>query len=231
MANGHGETMRRVLVGVWLAACGGPGSPQGATAPAPPATAAGSPAATDPALSASLARDGEPRFEMTRVMIPMRDGVSLETVIFAPSPLPKALPILLVRTPYGISKDDRSVRSEWYAPLRADGYIFVYQNLRGRFGSEGVFVMDRPPREQREPTAVDETTDVFDTIEWLVHNVPHNSTPFSFDRLDSYEWYLALGPLSQVNERYFHGRVPPGTSSSSTPIRTSSGCAAASRRT
>jgi uncharacterized protein len=47
--------------------------------------------------------------------------------------------MLLVRTPYGISKDDRSVRSEWYAPLRADGYIFVFQNLRGRFGSEGVF--------------------------------------------------------------------------------------------
>jgi putative CocE/NonD family hydrolase len=230
----------------------------------------------------------EPRFDMLRVMIPMRDGVSLETVIFtpqalpnaapqAPSPSPKPLPMLLARTPYGIPSDDRSVRSEWYAPLRADGYIFVFQNLRGRFGSEGVFVMDRPPRAEHTPASIDETTDAFDTIEWLVHNVPQNSgrvgmlggsysawtatmallephpalavvseaaspadqfvgddyhhngafrlsycfeysawlesvpgqnTPFVFDRLDTYEWYLGLGPLSQVNQRYFHGRVP-----------------------
>jgi putative CocE/NonD family hydrolase len=108
-------------------------------------------------------------------MIPMRDGISLETVLFSRSAMPKALPMLLARTPYGIPKDDRNVRSEWYVALRADGYIFVFQNLRGRFGSEGVFVMERPPREERAPTSVDETTDAYDTIEWLVQHVPHNS--------------------------------------------------------
>jgi predicted acyl esterase len=127
MATRRADTIRGALVSVWLAACGGQGPHPSATAPTPPSPA--------PAEAPSAADSTEPRFQMTRAMIPMRDGASLETVIFSPSSMPKALPMLLVRTPYGIPKDDRSVRSEWYAPLRADGYIFVFQNLRGRFGS------------------------------------------------------------------------------------------------
>src|SRR5690242_1787090 len=88
-----------------------------------PPSAASQPAADAPtAPTAPSHASAEPSFDMQRAMLPMRDGVSLETVIFTPRPLPKPLPMLFTRTPYGIPSDDRSVRSEWFAPLRANGY-------------------------------------------------------------------------------------------------------------
>ena len=62
-----------------------------------------------------------------------------------------------------------------YAELVDDGYIFVLQDIRGRFGSGGEFVMLRNPRNKRDPKAIDESTDTYDTIEWLLKNVPHNN--------------------------------------------------------
>jgi hypothetical protein len=107
-------------------------------------------------------------FAMTRARVPMRDGVSLETVLFAPRAAPKPLPIVLQRTPYGVPTDAQRLMGEWYASLRADGYIFVWQSVRGRFGSEGTFVSEGVPRRDRsDRQAVDETTDADDTIEWL----------------------------------------------------------------
>jgi putative CocE/NonD family hydrolase len=112
---------------------------------------------------------------MTRAMVPMRDGVALETMVFAPRAAAKPLPMLLTRTPYGVPADARALDDDWYRTLRADGYIFVHQNLRGRFGSEGTFVMDRPPRDRDQPGSIDETTDAYDTIAWLVQHVPGNN--------------------------------------------------------
>jgi predicted acyl esterase len=101
--------------------------------------------------------------------------VKLSTVIFVPKNAPAPLPILLQRTPYDIPKDEESFHSPHLAELREDGYVFAVQSLRGRFASEGEFVMLRPPRDRADPAAVDESTDAYDTIEWLVHNVPGNS--------------------------------------------------------
>ncbi|WP_394825249.1 CocE/NonD family hydrolase [Pendulispora albinea] len=224
------------------------------------------------------------RFEVIRAMVPMRDGVKLETVIFVPKEKREPLPFLFQRTPYGIPQsddDEPGALGHGKDELIADGYIWVQQNLRGRFKSEGTFEMLRPPREDRnDPRATDETTDAYDTIEWLLHNVPgHNgrvgmyggsydgwtqvmallephpalravheaASPsdmflndddhhngafrfgysfefvammessknelfhFEFDRRDTYDFFLDLGALSHVDERYFHGQKPTWT--------------------
>ncbi len=215
-------------------------------------------------------------FTKTEAMIPMRDGVKLHTVIFAPREAQEPLPILLERTPYGARDDEKGLRAR-YAHLIADGYIFAFQDIRGRFKSEGTFVMQRQVRDKNDPKAIDERTDTYDTISWLLENVkghngrvgilgisyggwlttmalldPHpalkaaseqaspadmflgddfhhngafrlsygfeyaallesskeENTHFDFDRADTYQWYLGLGPLSNANEKYFHGKMP-----------------------
>jgi uncharacterized protein len=115
-------------------------------------------------------------FTRREVMIPMRDGVKLQTAIFIPRKTKEPLPFLIVRTPYGIPEDEtRLVGSGNYDELIADGYIFVFQNLRGRFKSEGTFVMQRPVRNQSDPKSIDEGTDAYDTIDWLIKNIPNNN--------------------------------------------------------
>jgi putative CocE/NonD family hydrolase len=116
------------------------------------------------------------------VMIPMRDGVKLYTVILAPKGASNA-PILLTRTPYNASK--RLSRSDSphmlaVAPLSdevfvAGGYIRAYQDVRGKYKSEGEYVMTRPVRGPLNPTATDHVTDAYDTIDWLVKNVPESN--------------------------------------------------------
>jgi putative CocE/NonD family hydrolase len=107
-------------------------------------------------------------------MIPMRDGIKLHTVIFTPNNSSEPLPILLTRTPYGANGSPEGVaRSQ--RELAADGYIFVRQDIRGRFTSEGQFMMNRPPRDSRDPKAVDESTDTYDTIDWLVKNIRNSN--------------------------------------------------------
>src|SRR5918995_3317686 len=107
------------------------------------------------------------------VKIPMRDGVSLNTSICEPRTSQAPLPFLLTRTPYGIA-GDTLVRND-YRFLAEDGYIFVFQDIRGRYGSDGEFIMQRPLRDTADPKGVDETTDTYDTVEWLLKNVPNNS--------------------------------------------------------
>ena len=222
----------------------------------------------------------ESRFEMIRAMVPMRDGAKLETVIFVPKEKHAPLPFLFARTPYGVAENEAQepgARNTRFDELMADGYIFVEQNIRGRFKSEGTFVMLRPPRDKGDPKSIDEATDAYDTIEWLLHNVPGNNgrvgmhgtsydawtqvmaliephpalkavneaaSPsdmflndddhhngafryayafeyaammetdkekkfeFQYDRFDTYDWFLDIGALSHVNERYFHGLTP-----------------------
>lgn len=207
----------------------------------------------------------------------MRDGVRLHTEIYTPQKATEPLPFLFVRTPYGTSHDASGYTRQLatYSELLAGGYIFVIQDIRGRFSSEGVFVMLRPPRDRSDPKAIDESTDAYDTVEWLLKNVPDNngrvgitgiSYPgwltqmaaldphpavravseqasvadmylgddfhhngafrlsygfeyaamletskkiydFPFDIEDTFTWYLALGPLSQANAQYFHGKL------------------------
>ena len=214
-------------------------------------------------------------FDSSDVMIPMRDGVKLHTTIFVPQGSTANLPIILTRTPYGITGSSGALRSS-YAELAEEGYIFVWQDIRGRFGSDGQFVMLRSPRDKRLPNAIDESTDTYDTIEWLLKNVPRNNgrvgmlgisypgwltvmamldphpalkavspqaspasmflgddfhhngafrlsygfeyvaalesgkgiRPFAFDKADVYSWYLTLGALSHVKERYPEGQYP-----------------------
>ena len=217
-----------------------------------------------------------PEFSEIRAMIPMRDGVKLNTIIFTPTKAVPPLPFLLMRTPYGAPGSPRPLTSASYAELVDEGYIFVFQDIRGRYKSEGTFVMQRPPRDKRDSRAIDESTDAYDTIEWLLKNVPghngrvgmmgisyggwltamamldphpavkavspqaspadmylgddfhHNgafrlsygfeyaammetskeNASFRFDAFDTYDWYLRLGPMSTVNERYLLGKIP-----------------------
>ena len=218
-------------------------------------------------------------FELTRVMIPMRDGVKLNTHIFRPRGQSGELPIMLERTPYQAPSGEAWASGKYQA-LAADGYIFVFQDIRGRYGSEGRFVMQRSPvsllKTTADPGVVDEVTDAYDTIDWLVRNVtpnngrvgiigisypgwtagmaalaPHpalkaaspQASPtdmflgddfhhngafrlsygfeyatrmetnreqarFTFDHFDTYDWYLRLGPLGNVNARYLQGKIP-----------------------
>jgi len=116
------------------------------------------------------------------VMIPMRDGVRLHTVVVIPKGARDA-PMVLTRTPYNASK--RAVRNESphmlaLLPLAdevfvAGGYIRVYQDVRGKYGSEGEYVMTKPVRGTLNTTGTDHATDAYDTIDWLVKNVPESN--------------------------------------------------------
>ncbi len=209
------------------------------------------------------------------LMVPMRDGVRLNTAVCQPNRAQDSLPILLTRTPYGIAGD--TVVGTDYRFLAGDGYVFVYQDIRGRYGSEGQFIMNRPLHDPADSAGVDESTDAYDTVDWLVHNIPGNngrvgvlgvsypgflatmaginphpavkavspqapmtdtwmgddffhqgafrlsygfeyagdmelskdeSVPLPIGTWDTYDWYRMLGPLSNVDEKYFRGRVP-----------------------
>src|SRR5215469_2757879 len=215
------------------------------------------------------------QYEKTEAMVPMRDGIKLHTVLFAPKEQSAALPILFVRTPYGATSSERALLQQ-YPELTAEGYVFAFQDIRGRFTSEGQFVMQRQVRDKRDSKAIDESTDAYDSVDWLVRNVKNNNgrvgilgisyggwlttmallephpalkaaseqaSPadmflgddfhhngafrlsygfeyaammetgktnfiFQFDKYDTYEWYLALGPLSNVDGKYLHGQLP-----------------------
>jgi uncharacterized protein len=115
------------------------------------------------------------------VMIPMRDGVKLHTVIIVPKGA-HDLPMLLERTPYDAnffsSHDSPHLRDTLWSANREwvdDGYIFVYQDIRGKYGSEGPYVMTRPPMGPLNPSKTDDTTDAWDTIDWLVKNVSESN--------------------------------------------------------
>jgi putative CocE/NonD family hydrolase len=214
----------------------------------------------------------------TEQMIAMRDGVRLYTQIYVPAKASEPLPIIFQRTPYGIGQNTAPAVAAALADLPADGYIVVLQDIRGRFKSEGTFVMLRQPRDRKDASAIDESTDTYDTIEWLLKNLaghngrvgmvgtsypawlavmgaldPHpalkaivpqaspadmwigddfhhngafrlsygleyafmmesskeiTSASKLIDRYDTYEWYLDLGPLANVNRQHFRESIP-----------------------
>jgi putative CocE/NonD family hydrolase len=121
------------------------------------------------------AKDTRVGFKRTEAMIPMRDGVKLFTVILTPETQTEALPILLERSPYGVKGWNSDGVNRARPELIKDGYVFVFQDIRGRYESEGEFVMARPPRNKLDAKAVDESTDTFDTIEYLLKNAANNN--------------------------------------------------------
>lgn len=218
-------------------------------------------------------------YKKTTAMIPMRDGVKLFTSIYAPVNMSGQLPVIMERTPYGSPEIDTINFSDipYFAEMAKDGYIFVLQDIRGKFKSEGQMEMNRPMYHKNNPNAIDESTDCYDAVSWLIKNVrgnngkvgirgisypgwlalvasvdPHpalkaaseQATPadmflgddfhhngafrlsygfeyaylfehekeqnsnFPFPQYDLYDWYLQLGSLKNVNEKYFHRQLP-----------------------
>src|SRR6058998_2802186 len=138
------------------------------------------------------------------VMIPMRDGVKLHTVVLVPKGARNA-PILLTRTPYNANELTGYAHSAHLAPMLAGydnaleviiegGYIRVVQDVRGKYGSEGDYVMNRPLRGPQNPTPVDHATDTWDTIDWLVKNVPESNGKVGILGI-SYDGFLPLMAL------------------------------------
>jgi len=217
-----------------------------------------------------------PLFTLQEVMIPVRDGVHLQTAILTPVNQTGPLPILFRRTPYGVPDKPPTKVPPHLKEMMQDGYILVVQNLRGRFKSEGTFLLSSWV-DLKDPKATNETTDAYDSIEWLVKNVPNNNgkvgmwgvsydglttaltllhphpalkaiseqaspvdqwmndddhrygalresynfeydvmeqadknknTNFEFETYDTYQWYLDLGPVSNINDKYLHGSIP-----------------------
>jgi putative CocE/NonD family hydrolase len=182
------------------------------TAVPPPGGAAERPAApppADPALPSETPERFEPTndgFDHVRreVMIPMRDGVRLHTVVLVPKGASGA-PLLLTRTPYDATKMTTQAHSSRLGPALAGydnasdvivegGYIRVVQDVRGKHGSEGDYVMNRPPRGPQNPTPVDHATDTYDTIDWLVKNVPETNGRVGILGI-SYDGFLPLMAL------------------------------------
>ncbi|HTL50793.1 MAG TPA: CocE/NonD family hydrolase [Steroidobacteraceae bacterium] len=157
----------------------------------------GAPAAGD-APPAFKPKTDEFDFVKREEMIPMRDGVKLKTFILVPKGASRA-PMILDRTPYNAagrvtrfeSTHLASVVPQMLDTAVAAGYIVVYQDVRGKYGSEGDYVMTRPLRGPFNPTTTDHATDTWDTIDWLVKNVPESNGRVATIG-GSYEGFTAL---------------------------------------
>jgi putative CocE/NonD family hydrolase len=134
-------------------------------------------------------------FNPTESMIPTRDGVRLYTQVYVPTAAREALPILLLRTPYGTGQLSSARLAALLPELTADGYIIVLQDIRGRFKSEGEFVMLRQPRDPKDKKAIDESTDTYDTIDWLLKNVPNNNGRVGMAGTSYGAWLTVMGML------------------------------------
>src|SRR3979490_1160227 len=165
-----------------------------------------SPAPTLPSERRSQFTPVTDSFDYTRrdVMISMRDGVKLHTVILVPKGAKNA-PILLTRTPYDATDLTTHQHSAHLGPslkgydnalevILEGGYIRVVQDVRGKYGSEGDYVMNRPLHGMLNPTAVDHSTDTLDTIDWLVKNIPETNGKVGILGI-SYDGFLPLMAL------------------------------------
>jgi uncharacterized protein len=166
-------------------------------------------AAQYPALPSETPATIEPStegFDYVRrdLMIPMRDGVKLHTVVLVPKGA-KGAPILLTRTPYDATALTSHSQSAHLGPILSGydnatdvivegGYIRVVQDVRGKYGSEGDYVMNRPLQGPQNPTPVDHATDTWDTIDWLVKNVPESNGRVGILGI-SYDGFLPLMAL------------------------------------
>ncbi|HEX8249060.1 MAG TPA: CocE/NonD family hydrolase [Pyrinomonadaceae bacterium] len=131
------------------------------------------------------------------ILIPMRDGVKLFTSIYEPKDKSVKYPILMVRTPYTVAPYGETIKNvlgpnQLYAK---EGYIFVYQDVRGRWMSEGEFEDVRPDIENRTPKDIDESTDTHDTIDWLVKNVGNNNGRVGIYGISYPGFYASAGSI------------------------------------
>jgi putative CocE/NonD family hydrolase len=137
---------------------------------------------------------GAKEYTRSEAMVPMRDGVKLHVVILRPVGSESGgepLPLLMERTPYGTNNNSSKSVNLSKPELAASGYIFVFGDIRGRYQSEGTFVMNRAIVAHRTKNDVDETTDTQDTIDWLLKNVPNNSGKMGVFGV-SYPGFLAI---------------------------------------
>ncbi|OYW13922.1 MAG: glutaryl-7-ACA acylase, partial [Planctomycetales bacterium 12-60-4] len=165
--------------------------------------------ATYPALPSEIPEKFEPTidsFDYVKrdVMIPMRDGVKLHTVILVPKRAKQA-PMLLTRTPYNADRLTSHADSSHLGPvlngydnaldvILEGGYVRVVQDVRGKHGSEGDYIVNRPLRGPQNPTPVDHATDTWDTVDWLVKNVPESNGKVGILGI-SYDGFLPLMAL------------------------------------
>jgi uncharacterized protein len=148
------------------------------------------------ALVASASAQYKPSdYVRTEAMIPMRDGVRLYTIVDAPKTSAEPLPILYLRTPYGLGDLKSDQVASALPELSEGGYIIVRQDIRGRFKSEGQFVMLRQPRDPKDKKAIDESTDTYDSIEWLLKNVPNNNGRVGMAGTSYGAWLSVVGML------------------------------------
>lgn len=216
------------------------------------------------------------KYNRQEAMILMRDGLKLHTVIYTPKEQKEKLPFLILRTPYGVNEYPSPEKQTYIKDMAEDGYVFVFQDIRGRYLSEGTFKMQRFSRNKKQAKSIDEASDTYDTIDWLLKNIPDNNgkagiygisydgwtaiiagadphpalkavseqaTPsdmfmnddfhhngafrlsygfeysvlteaaktdslYDFKQYDTYDWYLKLGPLANINEKYAQGTLP-----------------------
>src|SRR6188474_637519 len=144
-------------------------------------------------------RDGQSvapaSLSVTETMIPMRDGERLYTQVYAPTAAAAPLPILLLRTPYGAGAPTPARIATALPELTAEGFIIVVQDIRGRFKSEGTFVMLRQPRDRTNAKAIDESTDTYDTIDWLLAHVPGHNGRVGIAGTSYGAWLAVMGML------------------------------------
>ncbi|HEX6575695.1 MAG TPA: CocE/NonD family hydrolase [Gemmatimonadaceae bacterium] len=135
-------------------------------------------------------------YERRELTIPMRDGTRLFAVALAPTQQTKPLPIMLIRTPFDASRELRSVELPLYLrELAEDGYIFVVEDIRGRGKSEGTFITLRAQNDPRNSKGTNESTDAYDTIDWLVKNLPNNSGRVGVMGVSYRGWLAALAAV------------------------------------
>ena len=128
--------------------------------------------------SAQTAQPIEARYAKSEVRIPMRDGKELFTAVYTPRDTSRSYPVMLTRTPYSVGPYGSTAYPRGLGPssrFADEGFIFVYQDVRGRYMSEGDFVHMTPWRGMAGAAATDESTDTYDTIEWVVKHIPHNN--------------------------------------------------------
>lgn len=132
--------------------------------------------------------------------IAMRDGVKLFTVVYEPKDQSKKYPILFMRTPYGVGPygpDEFKTQLGWNEMLQKSGYIFVFQDVRGRFMSEGVFQDVRPYKQVKKGNKdIDETTDTYDSISWLLKKLKNHNGKVGMWGISYPGFYAAMGALS-----------------------------------
>ena len=132
-------------------------------------------------------------YERRELTIPMRDGTKLFAVALTPMASDDRLPIILIRTPFDASREFRSTEPPAFLrELAQDGYIFVVEDIRGRGKSEGSFITSRAQNDPRNSKGTNESTDAYDTIDWLVKNLPNNNGKAGVMGVSYRGWLAAL---------------------------------------